>query len=113
VAQVTRHGRYILDEHGEPVLCDDLVEWGRFYNDPEARRVAQDKDEGPDGLEIFVSTVFLGLDHQFGQGPPVLWETLVFGGSLDGEMDRYTSRAAALAGHQRMCERVIASLRKP
>jgi len=26
----------------------------------------------------FVSTIFLGLDHQWGNGPPILFETMVF-----------------------------------
>jgi hypothetical protein len=98
--------RYILDEHGQPVPCDDLMTWGRWMEDGH-RHVAKDRDEGPDGGEVLVSTVFLGLDHRFGgDGPPVLWETLVFGGALNGEMARYTSLADALAGHQAMCAKV-------
>jgi hypothetical protein len=31
---------------------------------------------------------------------------MVFDGALDGEQERYTSRAAALAGHAAMVERV-------
>jgi hypothetical protein len=54
--------------------------------------------------------VFLGLDHSFRQGPPILWETMVFGGPLDGEMMRYTSRAEAFDGHQEMCRRVREAL---
>lgn len=108
------HGRYILDEAGQPVPCDDLMEWGRFMGNIDRRRVAQDMDEGDEsGVRVRVSTVFLGLDHNFfGDGPPVLWETLVFGGVLDGEMDRYTSVRAALEGHWEMCERVRATLHK-
>lgn len=53
-----------------------------------------------------VSTVFLGLDHAHNGGPPVLWETMVFGGDLDGEQERYTSRADAVAGHAAMVARV-------
>ena len=34
-----------------------------------------------------------------GKGPPVLWESLVFGGVFDGHMNRYTSKLAALTGH--------------
>jgi hypothetical protein len=69
--------------------------------------IAKDRDEsaGPDGVEV--STVFLGLDHDLsGNGPPILWETMVFGGPLDGHTDRYTSLAAALAGHQEICRMV-------
>jgi hypothetical protein len=108
-----RPHQYILDDAGEPVPCHDLIEWGRFMASEHLRRVAQDLDEGDPGKEVRVSTVFLGLDHNFfGKGPPVLWETLVFGGVLDGEMDRYTSRAAALEGHQAMCLRVRATIEK-
>lgn len=106
------HGRYILDARGEPVPCEDINEWGRWYGNIDNRRLAEDRDEAPGAPDIRISTVFLALDHQWGDGPPVLWETLVFGGPLDGEMDRYTSRAAALRGHQAMCERVGRSLRK-
>lgn len=41
------------------------------------------------GKNTEVSTVFLALDHAYGGGPPVLFETLVLGGSLDQSMDRY------------------------
>jgi hypothetical protein len=56
--------------------------------------------------DVQISTVFLGLDHRLGPGPPLLWETLVFGGPLNGEPDRYSSRAAAEAGHLDMVARV-------
>jgi hypothetical protein len=50
--------------------------------------------------DIYVSTVFLGIDHNLsGLGFPVLWETMIFGGPQDGFQRRYSSRAAALKGH--------------
>ena len=106
--------RYILDANGDPQPCEGLLTGGRFMEGRDARRVAVDMEEGneAEGARVRVSTVFLGLDHRWGGGPPVLWETLVFGGVLDGEMDRYTSRAAALAGHQAMCQRVMATIHK-
>lgn len=48
-----------------------------------------------------VSTVFLGVDHGFAGGPPVLWETMIFGGTHDQYQERYTSLAAAKEGHKR------------
>lgn len=109
-----RHILYILDDDGRPVPCPDTVQWGHWMERAKRDRitvVAQDRDEGPDGVEVLVSTVFLGMDHNFSdKGPPVLWETLVFGGPLADEQDRYTSRSAALAGHQAMCQRVHAAL---
>jgi hypothetical protein len=59
--------------------------------------------------EARVSTVFLGLDHNFfGSGPPLLYETLVFGGSMDSEMRRYATRAEALVGHDEVVRLVQA-----
>lgn len=108
-----RPDKYILDAHGDPVPCDDVIAWSIWFeraSRDRSRIVAHDKDESDPNGTILVSTVFLGLDHQWGDGPPVLWETLVLGGPLDGEMNRYSSRAAALRGHQLMCERVAATL---
>lgn len=100
-----RHLWYILNKEGDPVPCDDLDFVDAFLADKMQRRVAFD-----DFGEVQVSTVFLALDHQWGSGPPLLWETLVFGGEHDGEMDRYTSKADALAGHKKMCELVKNSI---
>jgi hypothetical protein len=106
-------GKYILDVRGEPVPCDDVAAWA-FWFETADRRVAQDMDEGEGAAGVRVSTVFLGLDHAFAGGPPILWESLVFGGALDGEQRRYTSRAAALEGHQELCRLVAqAGARKP
>jgi len=78
------------------------MEWAAWFENTEKRRVAFD-DLGS-GVEV--CTVFLGLDHSFTLGyPPVLWETLVFGGPLDGEMERYSSRQEAEAGHREMVDR--------
>jgi len=49
---------------------------------------------------IEVSTVFLVLDQSFGaDDPPVLWETMVFGGPLDDHVHRYASPDGARRGH--------------
>ena len=57
-------------------------------------------------LKSSFKEVFLGLDHSFGSGPPLLFETMVFGGPLDEEMDRYTTWDEAEAGHKAMVKRV-------
>ena len=92
---------YILDGH-TPVPCE-LMDWARWF-DKADRHVAM-----TDVNHIHVSTVFLGLDHAFDGGPPVLFETLVFGGPLDGEMERYHTWGEAEAGHKVMVERVTAA----
>lgn len=92
--------RYILNEDGQPVPCEDLLVWAREFGKSD-RIVAQDRIG-----DVLVSTVFLGLNHNFGGGAPILYETMVFGGPLDGEMERYETRAQAEAGHARMVEKV-------
>jgi hypothetical protein len=87
--------KYILDAQGHPVLCDDVFVWDLWlYVNDDARRVGLDERD-----DVRVSTVFLGLDHAFVSGPPVLWETMVFGGEHDGYQERYTSRESAEHGH--------------
>lgn len=87
-------GMYILNDAGEPVAVSP-AEWSLWFDDAKNRQLARD-----DFGEISVSTVFLGIDHGWGRGEkPILWETMVFGGPLDHERERYTSRDDALAGH--------------
>jgi hypothetical protein len=91
--------KYILNGH-TPVATDDVMAWGRMFEDLAARVVAFDKL--PSGVRV--STVFLGLDHSFGDGPPLLFETMIFEGPHDQYQDRCstweqaeTMHAAALA----------------
>jgi hypothetical protein len=48
-----------------------------------------------------VSTVFLGLDHQYGDGPPLVFETMIFPPDSWSEVycERYSTWAEAEAGH--------------
>lgn len=93
---------YILEGHEPKVV--DLMTWARFFDNIEDRRVAKTKINN-----VLVSTVFLGVDHSFGDGPPLLFETMVLGGPLDGEQDRYSTWDQAEAGHKAMVERVNAA----
>jgi hypothetical protein len=66
--------KYILDERGRVVREDDLFKWARWFEDSiEQRRVARTRVG-----RYLVSTVFLGIDHSWGAGNPILWETMVF-----------------------------------
>jgi len=83
---------YILKD-GKPVEESDITAWGRWMKTAE-RHVANDELPG-----VRISTVFLGLDHQWGAGPPILYETMIFGGAHDGYQARYHTREDAVAGH--------------
>lgn len=66
--------RYILDEHGDPVSCPDLHKWMRWFESGRRHVCETYLSDGS-----WVSTVFLGLDHNFtGKGPPLLFETMLF-----------------------------------
>lgn len=87
--------RYVLDERGEPCPEPSLTKWAQWFETAE-RHIAL--DELPN--DVKVSTVFLGLDHNFGlDGPPILFETMIFGGKHDQYQDRYETRDEALLGH--------------
>lgn len=86
------------DKLGNPLT---LLEWDTFLRertDPDYKRVAQ--TTLPDGK--WISTVWLGYNHQWGEGPPLIFETMVFTSCdylEDLDIDRYTTLADAEAGH--------------
>jgi hypothetical protein len=92
-------GYYILDgKTPVPVRCP--LEWGRRFETAN-RHVALDQFH-----DATVSTVFLGIDHSFGGGPPLLFETMIFGGPHSDFQERYTSWDEAEEGHMRAVGKV-------
>jgi len=49
---------------------------------------------------VKISTVFLRIDHQYGDGPPILFETMIFGGQYDDYQQRYSTWEEAASGHR-------------
>ncbi len=91
-------GKWILDGH-TPVPVDDLLTWAAWFE--VADRIVASTDLG----DVRISTVFLGLDHRFGAaGPPLLFETMIFGGPEDQYTDRYATWAEAEVGHRKAVE---------
>ena len=78
-------------------------------------RVAQDfvdgvRDALGTEIEIHVSTVFIGINHNFtGEGPPLVFETMVFGGAFDHQQRRYATWEEAEWGHVEILTEVIDS----
>lgn len=91
--------KYILKEH-EAVQEPSLLKWGSWFETAD-RIVAKDKIG-----DVLVSTVFLGLDHSFGSGPPLIFETMVFGGEHNEDMDRYSTWDEAVRGHNNILNKV-------
>jgi len=80
--------------------------WATWMEFADIRVAFDNLAEGVD-----VSTVFLGLDHNWGHHDlPILFETMVFGGEMDQECERYSVRQEALEGHAEMVELVKETL---
>lgn len=89
--------KYILDDNGNPMKCTDPLEWaGWFETAGEKRIVARDQIG-----DVLISTVFLGLDHNFdGHKEPILWETMIFGGPHNEWQERASTKEGALSNHR-------------
>lgn len=102
-----RFYRLDADNHLVPLEGDDAWwQWAHWFED--ANRVVGWTQITS---QVYVSTVFLGLDHRhFGDGPPLVFETLIFGGPLEGEMWRYSSWDDAEVGHKAAVRKVRKAL---
>lgn len=96
---MTEDRYFTLDGH-EPVPCSDLLKWARWFQTA-GRHVAQ--DEFGDWI---VSTVFLGIDHRWGEGPPILFETMAFKRGECMDMDRCATWTEAEKQHARVLARI-------
>lgn len=85
-----------------------MLVWGRMFEDMTQRRVAEDVIEQPEHDPVRVSTIFLGIDHNFlDTGPPLLFESMVFGGPLHHEQYRYSTWDEAEAGHRLLTQEAV------
>lgn len=108
------HTFWILtkDKQIQPVNAQEYIKWVKITTIAQKEnhdhlRVAESR-VGVLG-EIWISTVFMGVNHRFGEGPPLLFETLVFSEShkqIDGMCMRTSTWAEAEIAHQDMVERV-------
>lgn len=102
--------KYIMRPDGS-VESMSTDEWIPSYPPPEEWEAGHRVGLSTVGV-YRVSTVFLSIDHNWGDGPPILFETMVFDHS-EGEnwsdvyCGRYCTRAEAEAGHAR----IVAALR--
>lgn len=111
-------GKYVLRE-GKPVEEPDLFKWGEWMEHSVERRI----DETMIG-NFRISTVFLGLDHNFSRPfpvpdgyQPIIFETMIFNmidkskyhrtrEEFEDFCERYTTHEAALEGHRRAVKMV-------
>jgi hypothetical protein len=96
-ADASRYGPRYYDPKGRPM---SMRRW--------AQSMGNERHVGESILRIRgrwyrVSTVWLGLDHSFFGGPPLIFETMIFGGDRDTDlmMWRYSTADEAMRGHVR------------
>jgi hypothetical protein len=78
---------------GNPIPCEDIFLWSEWME-------KANRHVGEDILgDIRVSTIFLGLDHNYHGGKPILYETMIFGGPNDQYQQRYYTKEEALKEH--------------
>jgi hypothetical protein len=104
---------YILDDKKRVVPAAD---YGEFFawRDAEAAKRGQDKPTAT--LQVAkdeidghtVSTIFLGLDHGWGEKQPIVFETMTFGDPYEQNCWRYATWDEAVAGH----DAIVAALRE-
>lgn len=113
---------YILDLQGNPIPALNWQVWGEWFerNDADARRVSETRTKF-----FWVSTVFLGLNHNWNpDGPPLIFESMAFRQPRACDIravmpespliraeefcDRYSTRDQALAGHIAMVAECLA-----
>lgn len=94
---------FILDENHQPIPAT-LQQWGVFMN--KADRVVEQTYIG----DIFISTVFLGIDHGTawldGRGPALTFETMIFRNDHGEDCWRYSTWDDAKIGHAAVVRRV-------
>ncbi len=94
--------KYYKLEGKSIVQCRDMMEWAKWFETAD-RHVALEYIFG-----IRVSTVFLGLDHNFSMnGKPLLFETMVFTRChVEDEMCRYYTYEEAETGHRLIVDNI-------
>lgn len=96
------------DRDGRPLGSH---EWAALHADRGYRILAQHHAGG-----WLCSTVWLGIDHSFGDGPPLIFETMVFAPwdyHADRYCERYATEAQAWHGHRAAVKWMLAEMARP
>ena len=90
-----------FDRQGLPISFD---RWSELMCDDNYRRVAWDEPRPG----VYVSTVWMGLNHGCDHERPLIFETMVFNSPSDQDCRRYSSEVEAVCGHLDAVERIAA-----
>jgi len=100
------NNHYFLNADHTYSLCH-LTTWANQF---EEMSRAGTRHVGSDNIEEkFISTVWLGNNHNFYSGKPLLFETMIFNGneSIDIYCERYSTWDEAVEGHKKAIQWVL------
>lgn len=91
---------YKLDENYNVIHCNSIEEWA-IYFESKKRHLFKSTYKN-----VYVSTVFLGIDHAFDESSsPLVFESMVFNKDVDLDQDRYSTYKEAAQGHIDLCNK--------
>lgn len=107
-------GQYILNKNNKPVRCNDILKWGAWF------QTHSNKVKVTRLNNYSVSTIFLGIDHSWGGGVPLLFETMVFEeknrikkGEFAGVQMRWNTHEEAVKGHNKLVREIKKKEKQP
>ena len=98
------YGELFWDRKGDLI---DITQWGSLRHGKDGLAYVRIGRETVNflGDDIDVSTVWIGINHGWNPDrPPLIFETMCFGGPFDGECARYSTEEEAEAGHRQTVE---------
>jgi hypothetical protein len=97
---------YLNDDHTTRPC--DVVEWAEQLTHMMITNNKNLKEDTVNGK--WISTIWLGIDHNYLGGLPLIFETMVFNDGdlhLDEYCDRYSTWDEAIEGHQKAIQWVL------
>lgn len=91
---------YLLDDNNNPyeVTLEEYIAHDPLYSKRERYTIGRDTFDN----DVLVSTVFLGIDHNYAgmSDEPLLFETMILGGDYDGYQIRCSDWDKAVQIHK-------------
>jgi hypothetical protein len=107
---MVRWAHWMEEQGKQGYLADCCIESTVIRPDGSSINLKEQPDYQRSDTDVWISTVFLGTDHNWSRyGPPLLFETMVFGGQLDEVQLRTSTWSGAQAQHANVVEAVVAS----
>lgn len=94
----------------------NMLQWGDLRQNMEYKHLALSRPKN----RFIVSTVWLGVNHRYGNGPPIIFESMACGLGRRGQwtdgdlyMVRYCTEREAFRGHSDICRMIHSGWKGP